>query len=652
MKFMSSKAQGQHLPVELLSDLLDNQLSVAERSRAEVHLQSCASCQQELNSLRQTVKMLQALPRVPVPRAFTLSQAMIGARERRTTVPWFVGVARVAGVVTALVMVAALGTFLMQRTQPGSTGLVAVAPAQVTTAPAAAQPAEVAVPAAAALRQATGDAPAPEQATVATDAAGERPAATTAPAAAAAAPAAKPASPIAPAPTRSAAAPTIAAAKLPSATSVPPAPAAALAAAPMSAGGTPGPDFGRGGGGGFGPGAGPQPTYAPPPPTAAPSAVFPADAGAVFSNGTSLWTLDRSSGLHRILQSKDLGEPSVSPDRRWIAYYVTNPNGLDLRAVRWDGTGNRLIAGSGRLPVNPTRTARAERFIAGALRWVPGTHTLLFEIIAQGLPAGPDSTNVEVWRVDVENAQPVFTLNLGTSGSAVFSPDGKRIAAARMASPSNPVGSLAIYNADGSNERRTLDKGEVRLGGSTFEGQMRWLPDSSGLLVAIVESFPQGPDTVGQTALYKITAAGESQLLSRLGTTELAWSPDATQLAYTRPVTETLENRNLVLASADGSGEKIYAAIEGGSFVSWSPDSRHFLYTSGFRAYAGTAGQAPVDLGDLFNVQDPRWITGDTIFYMAGQPERWLPTLWPVTGRATAVAELALPLMYSVTSRK
>ena len=86
-----------HLDVELLSTYLDRQTTVAERARVESHLQTCAACRAELESLRRTVAVLAAMPRVPVPRAFTLSEAQVGLRRQAARPSWYGGLLRGLG---------------------------------------------------------------------------------------------------------------------------------------------------------------------------------------------------------------------------------------------------------------------------------------------------------------------------------------------------------------------------------------------------------------------------------------------------------------------------------------------------------------------------------------------------------------------------
>ncbi len=58
-----------------LSAYLDDQLSPSARDALEAHLTSCASCHEDLESLRNLTSLLHRVPQMPVPRSYTLSEA-------------------------------------------------------------------------------------------------------------------------------------------------------------------------------------------------------------------------------------------------------------------------------------------------------------------------------------------------------------------------------------------------------------------------------------------------------------------------------------------------------------------------------------------------------------------------------------------------
>ena len=64
-----------HLTTEQFSAFLDQQLSAQEQSTCQTHLNTCDLCKQQLAELQQTVLLVRALPRAPLPRSFVLPVA-------------------------------------------------------------------------------------------------------------------------------------------------------------------------------------------------------------------------------------------------------------------------------------------------------------------------------------------------------------------------------------------------------------------------------------------------------------------------------------------------------------------------------------------------------------------------------------------------
>jgi predicted anti-sigma-YlaC factor YlaD len=63
----------QHLTTEQLSVFIDKQLSAEEQGQVDEHLKQCEQCQLWLKELRQTVRLVHALPQPQLPRSFALS---------------------------------------------------------------------------------------------------------------------------------------------------------------------------------------------------------------------------------------------------------------------------------------------------------------------------------------------------------------------------------------------------------------------------------------------------------------------------------------------------------------------------------------------------------------------------------------------------
>jgi len=85
---------------ELVSAYLDNELSASDRARVEKHLADCAECQRQVETLRWTIALTRDLPRVAVPRAFTLRQP-----APRPATRWVYGTLRAATALAALLFV-------------------------------------------------------------------------------------------------------------------------------------------------------------------------------------------------------------------------------------------------------------------------------------------------------------------------------------------------------------------------------------------------------------------------------------------------------------------------------------------------------------------------------------------------------------------
>ena len=76
-----------HIAAERLSAYLDGQVTAQERIQVQQHLGACAACAHELDTLRYTIDLLRATPRLSVPRAFTLSETDVGRATVRRQMP-------------------------------------------------------------------------------------------------------------------------------------------------------------------------------------------------------------------------------------------------------------------------------------------------------------------------------------------------------------------------------------------------------------------------------------------------------------------------------------------------------------------------------------------------------------------------------------
>ncbi|MER2599737.1 MAG: zf-HC2 domain-containing protein [Caldilineales bacterium] len=100
---------------DLLSAYLDGQLAPAERNRLEAALAHNPQQRAALAQLRYTRTLLAEAPRLAVPRAFTLNEAMLASQPRRGWASWFQpaaarGFAALAGLLLLVVLIGDIGT--------------------------------------------------------------------------------------------------------------------------------------------------------------------------------------------------------------------------------------------------------------------------------------------------------------------------------------------------------------------------------------------------------------------------------------------------------------------------------------------------------------------------------------------------------------
>jgi len=154
-----------HLDDDLLSAIVDDQLTPNERSQVQAHLETCSACQERLEEFRSVAGLLQRLPDLPPPRDFSLGPRLLVdppnvIRLRR----WYTATRVAAGSLAAVFVLLSVGTLYVDS-RPTSTSreIAVVARPQVASAPAPqdAQPAPAAAPTSAPAVKAAAPAAAP-----------------------------------------------------------------------------------------------------------------------------------------------------------------------------------------------------------------------------------------------------------------------------------------------------------------------------------------------------------------------------------------------------------------------------------------------------------------------------------------------------------
>ena len=124
---MFGLGKGSHHKIrEDLSAYVDGEVTEAERHQVERHLETCADCRAEADSLRSLVGLLRRMPEIEPPRSFTLAEAPAPVRG----MPALQWALRTTALSTAFVLVVVFSADLA-GVLPGDPAGIGVAPAPV-----------------------------------------------------------------------------------------------------------------------------------------------------------------------------------------------------------------------------------------------------------------------------------------------------------------------------------------------------------------------------------------------------------------------------------------------------------------------------------------------------------------------------------------
>jgi TolB protein len=236
-------------------------------------------------------------------------------------------------------------------------------------------------------------------------------------------------------------------------------------------------------------------------------------AGSSQSGGTILFWTDspipslrvmRTDGTHvrRIAADQNAKRPSLSPDRKWIAFDGT-PRGklplsdFDVQVMRVDGTQRRTIVATGKWELDA--------------QWSPNGKRLSFS----RMPKGGDWSRSVVCVVNVDGTG---LQVLGPGQNARWSPDGTKLVF------NAPSGDLFVVSADGSGRAPLLsnDKPKATAG---------WSPDGKRIM------FTQWRDSgFANGDVYVVDADGSHMrrlTSSRAEDVAAGWAPDGRKVLFT-----------------------------------------------------------------------------------------------------------------------
>lgn len=218
----------------------------------------------------------------------------------------------------------------------------------------------------------------------------------------------------------------------------------------------------------------------------------------------------REDGTHvrRIAAAQNAKRPTLSPDRKWIAFDGT-PKGkpplsdFDVQLARADGTDVRTVVGTRRWELDA--------------QWSPDGRRLSFSRMPPS-----DWEEAVVCTVNVDGTGLVV---LGRGHSARWSPDGAQLVLSATSGANE--GDLFLVGADGSGRRLLLSNGK-------HKAPAAWSPDGTRILFTQWQGA--GGGVFSHADVYAVNADGSRVRRLTADPAEdmaAAWSPDGKRVLFT-----------------------------------------------------------------------------------------------------------------------
>jgi hypothetical protein len=299
--------------------------------------------------------------------------------------------------------------------------------------------------------------------------------------------------------------------------------------------------------------------------------------------------------------------PELSSDNKKVVFSQDDGN---IYSINTDGTTEQIIIPNEWLNSQETGTR------IDALKFIPRTHLLFLQTVLCKSKSSASLCSASIFLADADTGKIRNLADLGLvlqnddlSPNIVISPDGRMVAVGTL-------DGVKIFTLDGRIIRNNVlpYKPDSNYG---FFSSLFWLPDSSGLIVALPNTNYHDP-ILGETTAYtiwryKIDSNSIDQILLDPPPLPifLQVSPDGKWIVYGNLYPSPLYLGNLI-----NGHTQVFGADQTPNFY-WSPDSKHLID----RDIVFTSfGQPFVDAG-----VSPEWIDSSHYIYIISPPDNSPP---------------------------
>jgi hypothetical protein len=346
-----------------------------------------------------------------------------------------------------------------------------------------------------------------------------------------------------------------------------------------------------------------------------------------------LWT--DGQGSTRLTDYHDAVSVRISDDGELIAFKRESPDDVTLQelwVVNTSGVPNpQMLVSANDLAdlVPPDVGSSILGYGVLSFSWRPNTHELAYNtlLLHEGIGSG---LNHDLRLVNADSLEKTVLFDTGEGGLFYYSPDGNQIAL------SNPE-SISLVNADGSNLREDVLTYPYVITYSEYQYHPHpvWSADSSSLRVTIPPHDPLA-EPLQPSELWSIPVDGSpgthlgNSLAIPFAWPDNAYAPDLEHVIFVTPVGDQRSNqRELRIADGDGKNVILYDQGESVEFISWSPDSWHFVYEihqgDNQGVYVGSLNTQPRRIVYYTDViRDIKWLGTSRLVFLFRDGSQWL----------------------------